>query len=127
MAAFDPTERDWAHGVTYDQAIAPGESRVLFMGPRRSGKSSIERVVFHKMSPHETLFLETTQNVDINLVNNDLIRFQTWDFGGDISLYDNVQYGDGSMKIDEIFQRCNTLGKIPDLQSNSNNAWRIFA
>lgn len=34
--------------------------RILLMGPRRSGKTSIERVVFHKMSPHETLFLEST-------------------------------------------------------------------
>ncbi len=31
--------------------------RILLMGPRRCGKTSIERVVFDKMSPHETLFL----------------------------------------------------------------------
>ena len=31
--------------------------RVLLMGARRSGKSSIQKVVFHKMSPHETLFI----------------------------------------------------------------------
>ena len=29
----------------------------------RSGKSSIQKVVFHKMSPHETLFLESTNEV----------------------------------------------------------------
>jgi len=117
MSAFDAQsgDREWSH-VTHDQAIAPGESRIIFMGPRRSGKSSIERVVFHKMSPHETLFLETTQNVDINLVNNDLIRFQTWDFGGDISLYDNVQYGEGSMTPDEIFKRTSTLVYVIDAQ-----------
>jgi hypothetical protein len=33
-----------------------------------TGKSSIERVVFHKMSPHETLFLESTLNVDIHYI-----------------------------------------------------------
>jgi len=116
MAAFDsPSDREWSH-VTHDQAIAYGESRIIFMGPRRSGKSSIERVVFHKMSPHETLFLETTQNVDINLVNNDLIRFQTWDFGGDMSLYDSVQYGEGSMTPDEIFKRTSTLVYVIDAQ-----------
>lgn len=37
--------------------------RILLMGPRRSGKTSIERVVFHKMSPHETLFLESTHGL----------------------------------------------------------------
>jgi predicted AAA+ superfamily ATPase len=31
--------------------------RILLMGSRRAGKSSIQKVVFHKMSPHETLFL----------------------------------------------------------------------
>lgn len=36
----------------------PSKPRVLLMGARRSGKSSIQKVVFHKMSPHETLFLE---------------------------------------------------------------------
>lgn len=35
----------------------PSKPRVLLMGARRSGKSSIQKVVFHKMSPHETLFI----------------------------------------------------------------------
>lgn len=39
------------------------------------------------MSPHETLFLESTHNIDIHYIaNNDFIKFQTWDFGGDMSL-----------------------------------------
>merc|ERR1719334_1291841 len=33
------------------------------MGLRRSGKSSIQKVVFHKMSPNETLFLEATDMI----------------------------------------------------------------
>jgi len=32
----------------------------------RSGKSSIERVVFHKMSPNETLYLESTSKISKN-------------------------------------------------------------
>lgn len=43
-----------------------GESekpRILLMGLRRSGKSSIQKVVFQKMSPHETLFLESTNKI----------------------------------------------------------------
>ena len=41
---------------------------ILLMGPRRSGKTSIQRVVFYKMSPHETLFLESTNTLDTNLL-----------------------------------------------------------
>jgi len=37
--------------------------RILLMGLRRSGKSSIQKVVFHKMSPNETLFLESTSKL----------------------------------------------------------------
>jgi Ras-related GTP-binding protein C/D len=58
---------------------------VLFLGPRRSGKTSIQRVVFQKMSPHETLFrLEPTQSIERNIVDHtSLCRFITWDFPGD--------------------------------------------
>ena len=44
--------------------------RILLMGARRGGKSSIQRVVFHKMSPHETLFLESTNLLDIKFIAN---------------------------------------------------------
>merc|ERR1719322_76559 len=37
--------------------------KILLMGLRRSGKSSIQKVVFHKMSPNETLFLEATNKI----------------------------------------------------------------
>lgn len=36
--------------------------KILLMGLHRSGKSSIQQVVFHKMSPNETLFLESGVN-----------------------------------------------------------------
>lgn len=48
-------------------ASASGSSaskpRIILMGLRRSGKSSIQKVVFSKMSPNETLFLESTTRV----------------------------------------------------------------
>ena len=37
--------------------------KIIIMGLRRSGKSSIQKVVFHKMSPNETLFLESTNKI----------------------------------------------------------------
>jgi len=63
--------------------------RILLMGPRRSGKTSIQRVVFHKMSPHETLFrLEATQQMERTRVDHTpLCRFAIWDFPGDYYLH----------------------------------------
>ncbi|KAK4537284.1 hypothetical protein CDCA_CDCA11G3309 [Cyanidium caldarium] len=37
--------------------------RLVFMGMARSGKTSLQSVVFHRVAPHETLFLESTHRV----------------------------------------------------------------
>ena len=43
----------------------------------RSGKSSIQRVVFHKMSPAETLFLESTNKiVKDDVPHSSFVQFQ---------------------------------------------------
>ncbi len=43
----------------------------------RGGKSSIQKVVFHKLSPNETLFLESTSKVVKDDVNNSsFVQFQ---------------------------------------------------
>lgn len=44
--------------------------KILLFGLRRSGKSSIQKVVFHKMSPNETLFLESTNKIIKDDINN---------------------------------------------------------
>jgi Ras-related GTP-binding protein C/D len=117
--------------------------RVLLMGPRRGGKTSIQvecqtkkeskhenrksastsmclaaisrsqssvsticspfrrvqRVVFQKMSPHETLFrLEATQGLERTLVDHTpLCRFTIWDFPGDYYGEDAVFAGPASL------------------------------
>ena len=43
---------------------------VILMGISKSGKTSIKKVVFEKMSPHETVFLETTQNIETFRLEN---------------------------------------------------------
>merc|ERR1711964_449240 len=59
------------------------------MGLRRSGKSSIQKVVFHKMSPNETLFLESTNAIHKeNVFNCSFVQFAVWDFPGQIDFLD---------------------------------------
>lgn len=104
--------------IDFDDPNISSLPRVLLMGPRRGGKtsiqvrecvaeeegkcdtvayicpcltqppshfSSLQRVVFQKMSPHETLFrLEATQGLERALVDHTpLCRFSLWDFPGD--------------------------------------------
>ncbi|KAK4467953.1 hypothetical protein MN116_000219 [Schistosoma mekongi] len=65
--------------------------KILLMGLRRSGKSSIQRVVFHKMAPNETLFLESTHKIEKNDVSEcSFIKFQIWDFPGHIDFCDET-------------------------------------
>ncbi|VDN44584.1 unnamed protein product [Dibothriocephalus latus] len=48
-------------GSTLDE-----KPKIFLMGLRRSGKSSIQKVVFHKMAPTETLYLESTNKIEKN-------------------------------------------------------------
>ncbi|KAK5163460.1 GTP-binding protein gtr2 [Saxophila tyrrhenica] len=41
-----------------------GNPRLLFMGLRRCGKSSVQKVVFEKLPPAETLYLEATTKIE---------------------------------------------------------------
>lgn len=56
----------------------------------RSGKSSISKVVFHKLSPNETLFLESTSKVvKDDISNSSFVQFQVGSVcrGRDIQSY----------------------------------------
>ncbi|KAI9183070.1 GTP-binding protein gtr2 [Blastocladiella emersonii ATCC 22665] len=61
--------------------------RVLLMGLRRSGKTSIQKVVFHKMAPNETIFLESTTKMGVERVHS-FIQFSIADFPGQIEFTD---------------------------------------
>lgn len=43
---------------------------IAILGPQKSGKTSIKSIVFDKMSPHESVFNETTTNVESLNVNS---------------------------------------------------------
>lgn len=86
----------------------------------RSGKSSIQKVVFHKMSPNETLFLESTNKIvkdDIN--NSSFVQFQIWDFPGQIDFFD------ATFDSDTIFGGCGALVFVIDAQVGAI-VWQII-
>eukprot|EP00756_Hemistasia_phaeocysticola_P016008 Hpha_TRINITY_DN1544_c0_g1::TRINITY_DN1544_c0_g1_i1::g.57141::m.57141/K16186/RRAGC_D; Ras-related GTP-binding protein C/D len=61
------------------------QPRILLMGLRKSGKTSIQKVVFEKMSPHNTMFFETTTKLARNTVSTiGFVRFQVLDFPGQL-------------------------------------------
>nr|XP_036869977.1 ras-related GTP-binding protein D isoform X1 [Manis javanica] len=91
--------------------------RILLMGLRRSGKSSIQKVVFHKMSPNETLFLESTNKIcreDVS--NSSFVNFQIWDFPGQIDFFDPT------FDYEMIFRGTGALIFVIDSQSYLSTA-----
>eukprot|EP00419_Tripos_fusus_P007799 CAMPEP_0172673558 /NCGR_PEP_ID=MMETSP1074-20121228/12218_1 /TAXON_ID=2916 /ORGANISM="Ceratium fusus, Strain PA161109" /LENGTH=335 /DNA_ID=CAMNT_0013490873 /DNA_START=47 /DNA_END=1054 /DNA_ORIENTATION=- len=74
-----------------EEMVADSTPTVLLCGPHRGGKTSILKVVFQKMSPHETLFLETTPKVEVtSIARNDLVKFKFLDFPGSALIDDQT-------------------------------------
>jgi len=95
------------------------QPRILLMGLRRSGKSSIQKVVFHKMSPNETLFLETTNKIVKNdISNSSFVQFQIWDFPGQLDFFDPT------FDSEAIFGGCGSLIFVIDAQDEYDEALR---
>ncbi len=92
--------------------------RILLVGGRRVGKSSIQRVVFHKMSPHETLFLTTTAAVDVRVVaSNQMLQFQVWDVPGDVDLRSGpLCIADEALSDEAVFSTCGCVVFVIDAQ-----------
>ncbi|KAH8156581.1 hypothetical protein CIB48_g11664 [Xylaria polymorpha] len=91
---------------------AKGKPRLLLMGQRRSGKSSISSVVFHKLPPSETLFLESTARIQKDSLPS-FMDFQVWDFPGQIDIFENPTFD-----IDAMFGEIGALIWVIDAQDD---------
>ncbi|KAK4148607.1 hypothetical protein C8A00DRAFT_38818 [Chaetomidium leptoderma] len=91
-----------------------GKPRLLLMGQRRSGKSSISSVVFHKLPPSETLFLESTARIQKDSLSS-FMEFQVWDFPGQIDIFDNPNF---TFDMDAIFGEIGALIWVIDAQDD---------
>mmetsp|Transcript_398 Transcript_398/g.476 ORF Transcript_398/g.476 Transcript_398/m.476 type:complete len:352 (+) Transcript_398:265-1320(+) len=87
-----------------EENVYANRPRILLTGARRCGKTSIQKVVFEKMSPHETLFLESTSQLEIkHIANNPYIQYEVWDISGDIALQEGILYNGEILTPSMIF------------------------
>nr|CAD2134684.1 unnamed protein product [Meloidogyne enterolobii] len=86
------------------------------MGLKRSGKTSIRKVVFQKMSPNETLFVESTARVTNEYVSDSFINFETIEFPGQVDPFE------ASFDPNSIFSRCGALLFVIDAQADYDDA-----
>jgi len=69
------------------------------------------------MSPHETLFLESTSSVEkSDIANSSFIQFQIWDFPGQIDFFSS------EVNTAAIFRGCNAIIFVIDAQDDHAQA-----
>ena len=91
---------------------AQHKPRILIMGLRRSGKTSIKNVVFHKMEPSETLFLDPTTKTNLEDISCcSFITFQVYDCSGQIDLF-----SDPTCDCNALLKGCGSLIFVIDAQ-----------
>ncbi|CAL8088075.1 unnamed protein product [Calicophoron daubneyi] len=91
--------------------------KIFLMGLRRSGKSSILKVVFDKMAPTDTLFLESTHKIEKNDVSDcSFIKFELWECPG------HINFCDGRIPLDTIFSGSGAIIFIIDAQDDYHEA-----
>ncbi|KAG2202141.1 Gtr1/RagA G protein conserved region-domain-containing protein [Mucor mucedo] len=102
---------------TIDDQVLSDKPRILLMGLQRSGKSSIQRVVFGKMPPNDTLYLESTTKIQKEDITRSFIDFQIWDFPGQVDFFDEMAYDP-----QDIFGTVGALIFVIDAQDDYNEA-----
>eukprot|EP01133_Synstelium_polycarpum_P014957 gene14957-17684_t len=108
-------EENQNEGQTISQI--ENKPKIFLMGLKRSGKSSIQKVVFHKMLPNETLFLESTSKVVKNdISNSSFVQFQIWDFPGQLDFFDPA------FDYESILNNCGAIVFVIDAQDEITEA-----
>ncbi|VDM32856.1 unnamed protein product, partial [Hydatigera taeniaeformis] len=97
---------------TFDQ-----KPKIFLMGLKGSGKSSIRKVVFHKLAPAETLYLESTNKIEKNDISDcSFIKFQIWDFPG------HIDFCDSNFLSDTLFSDSGAIVFVIDAQDDYMSA-----
>ena len=101
-----------------EQAISAddGRPRLLLLGAKHCGKTSIQKVVFQKVSPHETLFLDPTASIDVrDISNNVYVQLKVIDFPGE---YD---FTDKKVTPEAVFSKDGAVVFVIDAQDDAQD------
>ena len=85
--------------------------KIILMGLRRCGKSSIAQVVFNKMTPNRTLLLESTLNIDYtDIETNCFLHYCLLEIPGQTDIFDSTM----PMDHEGVFSNCDAVIYIID-------------
>ena len=127
-------------GDNNEQETSITRPRILLTGLRRSGKTSIQRVIFTKMQPSQTQFLESTPHLTMNQFScGSFINFQVQELPGQLHVFPLSQsssvtggnsgqaspYDDntthmigGGYDMERLLKQCNAVVYIIDAQDD---------
>ncbi|CCW70005.1 unnamed protein product [Phytomonas sp. Hart1] len=96
--------------------------KVLLMGLRKSGKSSIQKVVFDGMQPHESVNLPTTvQPTKRTVQSNDFVTFDVWDFPGQNDPFDEKNSAN-RYDVNQLLENCGVIVFVMDCRELVDDA-----
>lgn len=95
--------------------------KVLLMGLRKSGKSSIQKVVFQGMEPHDSVNLPTTVQAEKSTVHsNDFVNFEVWDFPGQNDPFDPAN--SNRYDVNQLLDNCGAIVYVLDCRELIDDA-----
>ncbi|CAF1091301.1 unnamed protein product [Adineta steineri] len=130
-------------GETQDHQTAVARPSLLLTGLRRSGKTSIQHVIFSKMQPSQTQFLESTPQLTSNHFScGSFINIQIQELPGQLHTFPSSQsssisggnsgqaspYDDdtnlvgGGYNMERLLKQCNAVVYIIDAQDDYNQS-----
>ena len=119
------SENDTGGEIPNNQAPS-ARPRILLTGLRRSGKTSIQRVIFTKMQPSQTQFLESTPQLVTNQFScGSFINFQVQELPGQLHVFpsstddDDLTHMIGNgYNMERLLKRCHAVVYIIDAQDD---------
>lgn len=121
-----PRSASASSNIDVQEALALQRPRILLMGGRRSGKTSISRVLFNKAAPGDALFMPagpasalSGSSLSIKFVaNNPYVQFEVWDFPAASNLAEGVLFEGHLLGAELVFSSCTALAFVIDAQED---------
>ncbi|KAI6191752.1 Ras-related GTP-binding protein D [Aphelenchoides bicaudatus] len=114
---YDSDEFEYGFRDDHENQVSATKPTIVIMGLKRSGKTSIRKVVFQKMSPNETIFVESTARVTNESVTDSFINFETIEFPGQVDPFSVPGFDSKA-----VFSRCGALLFVIDAQGDYEEA-----
>lgn len=101
--------------------------KIAYLGPRKSGKTSIIKYLFEQMKPMDTINLTPTQKVEVTEYNKDFLKLINTEFPGDMDNFDLLsQEQEKIIKEQDIFIYVHDF-KAKNQQSSTGRLQNYFS